>query len=622
MNIISNQENKNGRGRKPDDRVGMETKNQIIMKRIFYITIGLLSGLMIAGMLLPLMVGAQPAGGLDPTFGTDGIVELQVGTNPSYNTDYAFGVQVLPNDNILVVGDTYNGTSFNTEGAIVRLLPDGGLDASFGIGGIPKLAAGSGDVNLSGITVMADGKFVVVGRGYSSNGDFIVARFNADGTPDLTFNGTGHRITSIGTVQDWAYGVAVQADGKVVVSGSVTTSPSYTSSSLGIVRYNEDGTLDDSFGTGGIINMQIGNVNALGHTVSILPDGKIIVMGYAHNGTVNCYMALRLNTDGTLDGTFGTDGIALHPIGTASSSSRAGIRLPDGKLLLAGGSNNGSQTVTTVIRLNADGSLDGTFGTGGVATNIASANDQIHAMAVQPDGKIVVTGNSNPSAPDIIVLRFNADGSIDNSFGTAGVVVTENIGMGWEEARGVAVQSTGNIIVAGYHDVGGFDFAMTVLRYIGTGCAPIDVEITADGAMLTGPAGFTSYTWVDCATQMSLGSAQSFMPSVSGSYALSVTDADGCIGISECEAVVITGLGGSDPAAFSVYPNPASDLLRINGLNGPAMAEVMDMAGRTVMTSVTDDRSGIAIGHLASGSYLLRVTGQGGDVVTMRFVRE
>ncbi len=314
----------------------------------------------------------------------------------------------------------------------------GDLDPTFGNGGI-VITRGNSFNQLDyalAMAIQADGKLVVVGDGATSNNwDFAVVRYNTDGSLDNSFNG-GIVITPVSNFHDQATSVAIQADGKIVVAGS-------GGPNLAVVRYNTNGSLDTSFnGTGLVITSASSGANDL----AIQSDGKIVVVGYSGNHPNYDSVVVRYNTNGSLDASFNGTGIVITQ-GSGVASSLA-IQA-DGKIVSAGGSQNSF----AVFRYNPNGSLDTSFnGTGIVITpvgNSSSASD----LAIQSDGKIVVVGESRIVTDDFrtgdfAVVRYNPNGSPDTSFGGTGKVII-SVGNSYEFVSSVAIQSNGKIVVAG-----------------------------------------------------------------------------------------------------------------------------------------------------------------------------
>jgi uncharacterized delta-60 repeat protein len=359
-------------------------------------------------------------GTLDSTFGTNGEAALNFDLYPSNygSDDHVLTIALQPDGKILAAGYTKgeNSDYAGTFLAIARFNADGSLDTTFGTDGKIKLRPSENLEITYGIVSLAlqpDGKFIVAGASSSGSvnqphGDFYLARLNANGTMDGTF-GTGGTVTThllSDNSQAALRHIVLQPDGKIVLLGRDTGTDSDSNSEGGavIIRYNADGSLDDTFGSGGIVLSDTKSValNAIGFDTAsdaqIEPDGKIIVAeeSYLNTGTSQAQLSsflLRLNADGTRDDTFGTDGFITRSIVPATLPLVR--RQADGKYLL-GGTYDGTNLDFLLQRFNADGSIDSDFGTnhGYTGTDFQGGDDTAWAMLLQPDGNVVLGGSS------------------------------------------------------------------------------------------------------------------------------------------------------------------------------------------------------------------------------------
>ena len=412
-----------------------------------------------------------------PTFFSgDGIVTTAIGTS----NDQGRSVTMLPDGKILVGG--YAAIGSTNDFALVRYNADGSLDTSFGTGGKVTGIGTGADVGNS-VTVQADGKIIV--GGYAVIGgtfDFALARYNADGSLDTSFGTGGIVTTDIGANTDQAWSVTVQADGKIVVGGNALIGGT---SDLALVRYNANGTLDTSFGAGGIVTTAIDTGTDVAYSVTVQSDGRIVVGGYALIGGTDDFALVRYNADGSLDTSFGTGGIVTTDIGTDADVGYSVAVQADGKIVIGGAAVIDSNAVFAVVRYDADGSLDLSFGTSGkVTTAIGMSNGNRASVTVQSDGRIVVGGSAFISTNyDFALVRYNADGSLDTSFGTGGIVTTD-IGTNTDVGYGVTVQADGKIVVGGFAKIGSTnDFALVRYNADGTLDTTFDPAATLGGAV-------------------------------------------------------------------------------------------------------------------------------------------
>jgi uncharacterized delta-60 repeat protein len=386
-----------------------------------------------------------------------GAVTTDVGVYSDYYGDWGYDFVISPDGKYLVTGTSIvNGY---TDFTLLRYNADGTLDTGFGEGGKLTTALGSYYDNSYAIALLPDGRIVL--GGFSSQGasDYAVARYNPDGSLDTSFSGDGMVTTDIGYYWDQAYSMDVQADGKIVLGGMVSSSSSWISQ-FGLVRYSTDGSLDTSFGDNGKVVTSTGHTSEGLYSVSVQPDGKILAAGYSYNDDSSLnYPAviLRHLSDGSLDTSFDGDGIL-----NIGNSVYSVLGLPDGKILAAGWYNSGP----ALMRLNDDGSLDSTFGSLGVASLPIPVFQYGRSIALQPDGKILVVGGISINGQyDLAVARLNANGTKDTSFGVNGVAsiaVSPTTGRG----HSVRAQSDGKIVVVGgQYKADGSDTDFVIARF-------------------------------------------------------------------------------------------------------------------------------------------------------------
>ena len=400
-------------------------------------------------------------GDLDGTFGLGGKVITAFGSSH----DAAYAVVVQPDGKTIVAGETVEGS--NRFFALVRYNRDGSLDNSFDGDGKVTTLIPFGSKNIArAIVVQTDGKIVVAGTTENNNGggslrNFVVVRYNVNGNLDTSFDNDGIAVTQIAGPGEDAYDAVIQSDGKIVVVG-------YSGSSLGILRYNTNGSLDTTFDSDGKATVSIPNGYIVGRAVRAQSDGKLVVAGYAFRGLNDDFALVRFNLNGSLDTTFGTNGFVFTAIGNASDVARALAITPEGKIVVGGTANDSVSGILALAQYDTNGSLDTSFGTNGVVTTpggIYSLQD----LQIQINRKIVVVGSrSSGPGSDVLVVRYHSDGSLDASFGINGIVITTfPIGASNRsaDAYGAAVQRDGRIVVTGTA-YNGSDLDIFVTRYI------------------------------------------------------------------------------------------------------------------------------------------------------------
>ncbi|UBF25627.1 tandem-95 repeat protein [Kovacikia minuta CCNUW1] len=392
-----------------------------------------------------LAVAVPKPGDLDPSFGGSGKVIGDVGIITS--------VLVQPDGKVVMSGRKQN-SSTGDDFLLTRYNADGTVDGTFGSNGSVSTHVSFDEIGRS-VVLQADGKLLVAG---TTAGNFAVIRYNSNGAIDTSFGSNGIVTTDFGR-SDEGYKVLVQPDGKVIVSGTI-----YNSSNnydFGLVRYNSDGTIDTTFGTNGRVNTHIIS-DEYGYSAAIQSDGKVLV-----TGTSDGRLALvRYNPNGTLDSSFGTNGVARTNLGGINNGRDLVIQ-PDGKILVAGDSTSGSFSNFAVVRYNANGTIDTSFGSSGVVvTDFSNSEDYVTGIVLQANGKFVVSGFNrvNFSTADFALVRYNSNGTIDTSFGDGGKVVTD---LGSDDyALDVALQTNGAIVAAGYSFSNG-TAKVALARYLG-----------------------------------------------------------------------------------------------------------------------------------------------------------
>jgi uncharacterized delta-60 repeat protein len=397
----------------------------------------------------------QPVG-LDPTFGTGGKA-----TATAFGGDRS-SMALQPDGRVVMVGGTF--VAF----IMARFDVDGTLDDSFGTGGTvtTNIGSGSSQQEALGVTIQSDGRIVVVG--YSDRDDVTVIRYAPDGRLDETF-GTGGIVTGI--AKGVANDVTIDSEGRILLAGTANLdNPSGDDfGDLFVARLLADGHPDPSFGLAGLVFTDVGGLTNEAQNVVVQPaDRMIVVSGSSRNpgsngvGIDHHTDIARYQPDGQPDSTFGTGG-ALTIEGLVGADLAV---QPDGRLLLVGTADTtpptappGTVTEFSVLRLEPDGSPDETFGGNGTGTvNIAvttldspigqTGRDSGKALALQPDGRIVVAGNTAVINPNFAIARLLADGSLDTEFTDTGVMTIDFFGF-TDVAESVAVADDGKIVVAG-----------------------------------------------------------------------------------------------------------------------------------------------------------------------------
>jgi uncharacterized delta-60 repeat protein len=343
-----------------------------------------------------------------------------------------------------------------------RLTPSTGglLDPTFGSGG-HVLSSFSGYDGANAVTVQPDGKIVIAGYSHS-----LVARYNANGSLDTGF-GSGGSITNTFNGQAWAVALQPQADGtdKILVVGGTTVGKGRNAAAVGaLARFNANGTLDTTFGNQGVATTPPGTI-VVAETIAMDGSGRIVLEGYT-----SAYMAalVRFTANGALDTTFGSGGEVSTNIQIGGNGHNNAIAAQaDSKIVFAYTTPNPttSHLEFAVTRFNANGTVDSGFGSGGVVTTQVNVGDNFGGLAIQGDGKIVVSGAefnlSVPAVSLICVLRYNTGGALDPGFGTGGIATLPSPGGPVNaDGSGVVIQADGAIVAgARYNSPTGWTMA-------------------------------------------------------------------------------------------------------------------------------------------------------------------
>jgi uncharacterized delta-60 repeat protein len=385
------------------------------------------------------------AGSLDLVFNQTGVVT----TGFAAGSAQAAAIAVQTDSKIVVVGKVGDNSS---EIALARYNRDGTLDSSFGSGGEVLTSFGANNPSsANAVAIEPDGTIVVAGAaGRFGSQQFALARYLPNGNPDPTFNFSGTVLTSFAGSAG-ANSLAAASDGSIIAAGFAQPQQGSSTTSFALARYLPNGTLDTTFGSQGEVTTPVGPSDAAVKSVLIEPDGTIVAAGHTSTSGGNFNFALaRYTTTGSLDTTFNQTGIVNTHFGEFDDVA-ALVLQPDRKLVAAGSYSTGSKVDLALARYNPDGSLDSTFGTAGqVSTDLGAENQAIEGMVIQPDGKLVVTGAYATAGPsEFFLSRYTTAGILDTTFGNSGFTITAIPGSTNAGAAGVAILPGGTFIVAG-----------------------------------------------------------------------------------------------------------------------------------------------------------------------------
>jgi len=573
---------------------------------------------------------AQP-GTLDNSFGNEGIV-----TGQGY-TGYAYAAAIQKDGKIIAAG---GGSYKNKTGILlVRYNTDGTLDNSFGDEGIVVSNLNGSIDEAYSVIVQEDDKILVagvIGRGLDAG----AVRYLPDGTPDSSFGENGSTFTDLGG-EEYVSSMALQPDGKIIVAGIQGDRTAFT------VRYLSDGRLDDSYGDNGkVITTMLYNSSI--NSIILQPDGEIIIAGVYNIYGYRQMLLVRYLPSGSLDPEFGSNGIVILKFvsGYQMVSLKSVLLQPDGKILIAGSSSPQSNIFMSLARFESNGSLDFSFGNEGkVLTDFKTNVSYANALLIQPDGKIVASGYAadySEGNSDFALARYQANGSLDSSFGTNGLQTTTYSTDGIY-ANATLLQEDGKIVLVGHSNTN-----VVLARYNGgDAILPITYNhFTAEQNKQTIALNWQTATelsnryfaierssnavnYAAIAQVNSAGTGATVhqysytdkLP-VPGAnyYRLKQTDADGRYSYSK-----VVSINYLKPGTILLLPNPAKDQLTVKGLNAANTSTVslLDQQGKLLkqFTVKQSTAYSFSINHLAAGSYIVRVKDNNG-VATQKFVKQ
>jgi len=336
----------------------------------------------------------------------------------------------------------------------------GVLDPTFGSGGVVVAPIGASDDFGQAVAVQADDRIVVAGYSVATNDDFSVARFDLDGDLDPTFGGTGKVITPIGGDIDRAFAVAVQSDQSIVVAGFRRESGS---EAFALARYLSNGTLDPNFDGDGKVVTAIGSLEDVANAVAIQDDGKIVAVGFSRSGANKDVAIVRYESTGALDTTFSGDGKLTLGIGTGNDEALAVAIDDDDRIVVAGYA--GTARDMFVARFTPTGALDPTFnaGTGLRVITFGTGDESGQGLALQSDGAILIAGYARIGTVDsFAVARVDENGLLDATLDGDGKLITA-IGT-FAQGKAIAVDVNDRFVVAGFGRFAGSD-DVAVVRY-------------------------------------------------------------------------------------------------------------------------------------------------------------
>jgi len=438
------------------------------------------------------------AGTLDPTWGGDGLVTVDVGGED----DLVYGLLVQSDGKVVAVGASATdpmGLSFDF--LAVRLTSSGALDLTFG--GTGWVTVGIGPSSDYAQSAVATPSNQLVLAGYASNGtdwDVGVARLTADGDLDTGFAGDGTVLVPVGSGDDHGYAVDRAGDGGLVVAGA-------SGGDVAVVRLTASGALDTAWGGDGVVTVDLGAGDDAGAAVDLAPDGDVVVAGTSGGDVA----VVRLTASGALDAAWGGTGAVTVAVGSGDDAGRAVAVASDGRVVVAGSSHNGADDDAAVLRFTAAGALDAGFSGNGSLTVGVSGDDVAHGLALAADGRILLGGESagrflavaveGATVPDVPtgLVAVAGDGAVGLSWSAPGddggaavtgyvVEVSADGGATWSASSS---PSSTAATVDGLVNGGAYRFRVSAVNGVGTG-DPSDTAAAVPFTVPAAPAGLVA----------------------------------------------------------------------------------------------------------------------------------
>ncbi|MBP9160339.1 MAG: T9SS type A sorting domain-containing protein [Flavobacteriales bacterium] len=424
-------------------------------------------------------------GSLDPTFATAGIGTYQ----PGNLHDTGYDIVTLNDNSMLVCGVTYHNSKFAA--FLTHILEDGSVDAAFGeANGYTYFQAGEETYAYS-IVLGLDSSIFLSGTAYPdyTQQTIFLAHTSAMGIPDAAFGTDGAIYLGIGTGDAEIQDMLLQPDGKIVLAGRQGFGS--LAQSL-FMRYMPDGTLDTTFNGTGISAVDGSNEDENLFGVARLEDGSIVGVGYGLVNFSQHNLLVKLDADGMPDAAFGTAGAINFTAGGINETARDVVAKASSFTVVGSTTPNNSDQDGYISKFNSDGSFDASFGTGGTTINDFGELDLFIGLARQNDGNYVVCGTTGPGGflgdRSVVAVRYNTDGSLDQTFGDMGKTLT-NVGTSFDETDGIAIQPDGKIVASGVTGGvnSGLNNDMIVLRYLVDGMISISNNAATAGEILLFP---------------------------------------------------------------------------------------------------------------------------------------
>lgn len=491
------------------------------------------------------------------------------------------------------------------------------LDSNFGVDGKVNTSFGTNESIMNSLAIQADGKIVACGSIYNGTiNQIALARYTSGGILDTSFGSNGVVLTPIGTdIENENNSVAILNNGKILVAGG--TGNATSGYDFAIVRYNSNGTLDTDFGIEGILLSDFYSERNIGRSLHVFPNNKFIIGGSLSNyltGNYANFIVSKYNENGTLDTTFGIDGVSSINFGlptnnliSSEDSLSCIVIQADGKIV-AGGFTYYNQSDFGLVRLNSNGSLDTSFGANGRVITDFGAGEEIHSIQILANGKIIACGTyyfNSDSNQKIAIAQYNSNGSIDTDYGIAGKTLTDFN----ENQDGFVfsseMQSDGKLLITGFEFNNDADFFISRFNANGS----VDSTFGTNGMQVidsgVNEGAFTSITQTD--GKIIIGGGVSYTDTTLDFILMRFL-----------EPTLVTNSFGISQNNFSAYPNPFTTSINLTfslPKNEILTIDLVDSNGRLIQN--LSEEKAVSLGNnslnldlpetLSKGIYFLKI---------------
>lgn len=482
------------------------------------------------------------------------------------------------------------------------------LDTSFGVNGKVINSFAPQNDGLNSLLIQNDGKIIVSGlQDYSLSGNVFISRFNIDGTLDNSFGVNGYVLTQLVSETGGSCIIKLQNDGKILITGSKSPSVNSSFFDFATMRYNSDGTIDTSFGINGLVVTDLFATGDFSNAIDVQSDGKIIVAGSTYVGTKTVPSILRYLNNGTLDTSFGTNGKALLGLFDPNNSeSTACIKVLSDNSIILGIFTSALETLEDylnfgVIKVTNNGLLDSTFGTNGHVLTDFGFKDYIRSVD-EFEGKIIALGYSSNTGvgTKMAIAKYLPNGSLDSSFGINGLVNANKNGTSLYDAI-----SGLKVLSDGKMLCAGYTASSTadflLIKFNVDGS--VDTNFNSVGYLSTDFNGFN-----DLGAAVAIGNDGKIV----------------CAGITTVGSNYDTALSRYTVESLSnevynenlvtVYPNPFTDSINITSKNldfANTSVEIYDSNGKLISNFKLNSSEVSLKDILSNGNYFLKISSQG-----------